>query len=173
VAFAQDAAMLKLAWISFAIWSFTTLAAVALDTGWRSYVNARFGTRIDYPDALFSPRPPPENGDGLAFEGRDGASFTISASYNVLAYTAESLEASLHQPVSGERDPYANVVFRMRRPDYLILSGFRGDIVYYDKFLFAGDHETIHHFAISYPRAAKSLYDPIVERMSRSLGYGS
>jgi hypothetical protein len=138
---------------------------------WRTYVNERFGTMIDYPASIFRPEPPPENGDGRRFKARDGAEFTISAAYNALSYTVEALEQSLHDPASGEAGDYANVTYRLSRANLLILSGFRKDQAYYEKFLFTDDHETIHHFAIVYSSTAKGVYDPIVERMSRSMTY--
>jgi hypothetical protein len=148
-----------------------TATAYAQDSNWRTYVNERFGSRIEYPANVFSPEPPPENGDGRRFKSRDAAEFTISAGYNVIPDTLQSLENSLRHPGAGNSDDYASVTYRMSKDNVLILSGFRGDNVYYDKFVFTKDQETIHHFAITYPAAAKSTYDPILERMSKSMGY--
>ena len=147
------------------------VAAQAQNAGWQTYRNERFGTRIEYPRAIFSPLPPPANGDGLKFKARDGAEFTISASHNVLSYTAASLERSLHRAEPGDADLYANVSFRLSRPNLLVLSGLRTGMVYYEKFLLSDDGGIIHHFAIAYPATAKGIYDPIVERMSKSMGY--
>jgi hypothetical protein len=145
--------------------------ARAQDSNWRTYVNERFGSRIEYPADIFSPQPPPENGDGRRFKARDAAEFTISAGYNVIPDTLQSLEDSLRHPEAGSPDDYANVTYRLSKGNVLVLSGFRGDKVYYDKFVFTKDQGTIHHFAITYPASAKSTYDPIVERMSKSMGY--
>jgi hypothetical protein len=147
-----------------------TATAYAQDSNWRTYVNERFGSRIEYPAGIFSPQPPPENGDGRRFKAGD-AEFTISAGYNVIPDTLQSLEESLRHPDAGSPDDFANVTYRMSKGNVLVLSGFRGDQVYYDKFIFSADQETIHHFAITYPAVAKSTYDPIVERMSKSMGY--
>jgi hypothetical protein len=49
-----------------------------------------------------------------------------------------------------------------------VLSGNRGDSVYYERYLFVGD--VILGVTITYPRAAKASYDPIVARIARSLG---
>jgi hypothetical protein len=161
--------MRKLMGVLFAAVAFT-VTAYAQDAGWRTYVNERFGSRIDYPASIFHPEPPPENGDGRRFKARD-AEFTISAGYNVISDTLQSLEKSLRQPEPGSPADFANVTYRLSKGDVLVLSGFRGDKVYYDKFVFTRDQETIHHFAITYPASAKNIYDPIVERMSKSMGY--
>lgn len=145
------------------------VTAYAQDAGWRTYVNERFGSRIEYPSGIFSPEPPPENGDGRRFKSRD-AEFTISAGYNVVPDTLQSLEDSLRHPDPGSPADFANVTYRLSKGNVLVLSGFRADRVYYDKFVFSRDHETIHHFSITYPASAKNIYDPIVERMSKSMG---
>lgn len=131
--------------------------AQALD--WRTYVNERFGSRIEYPAGIFSPEPPPENGDGRRFKARDGAGFTISAMYNVLSETLQSLENSLRHPEPGNPDDYGNVTYRISRGNMLVLSGVRGEMIYYEKFLFSKDRETIHHFSIVYPAGLREKYD--------------
>jgi hypothetical protein len=85
--------------------------------------------------------------------------------------TLQSLEYSLHHAESASKDDYANVTYRMSRGHVMVLSGVRGDKIYYEQFLFTGDWETIHHIAITYPAAAKNVYDPIVTRMSISMAY--
>src|SRR5665647_1236693 len=84
--------------------------AHAQDSNWRTYANERFGSSIEYPANIFSPQPPPENGDGRRFKARD-AEFTISAGYNVIPDTLQSLENSLRHPEPGNSDDYANVIY--------------------------------------------------------------
>lgn len=154
-----------------AIAAMVAVNAQAQDFNWRTYVNERFGSKIEYPANIFNPEPPPDNGDGRRFKSRDGAEFTISGGYNVIPETLQSLETSLRHPDPGSADEFANVTFRLSRGNTLILSGYRGDKIYYDKFLFTNDQQTIHHFAITYPAAAERTYDPIVEHMSKSMTY--
>lgn len=156
--------------IVFAATAFLAVAANAQNANWQTYVNERFGSSIQYPANVFDPQPPPENGDGQRFKARDGAEFTISAAYNVLHDTLQSLEQSLLHPEGGP-DDVANVTYRLSKANMLILSRGRGDQIYYDKFLFTKDQETIHHFAIAYPEAEKDTYKPIIERMSESMAY--
>lgn len=52
---------------------------------WESYINARFGTAIDYPTADFTALAPPENNDGHSFESRDGGiQIRVWAGHNAL-----------------------------------------------------------------------------------------
>ena len=88
-----------------AIAGMVAVNAQAQDSNWRTYVNERFGSKIEYPANIFSPEPPPDNGDGRRFKSRDGAEFTISGGYNVIPETLQSLETSLRHPDSVRRSP--------------------------------------------------------------------
>ncbi|OIP85638.1 MAG: hypothetical protein AUK37_04065 [Rhodobacterales bacterium CG2_30_65_12] len=73
---------------------FPTPTPLPDQVSWATYVNPRFGLRLDYPKGLFLPAPPPENGDGQAFSALDGAArFSVWGSYNVLGETAQTLMA--------------------------------------------------------------------------------
>lgn len=141
------------------------LAVSADAETWKRYVNGRYGTFAEYPADRFRPLPAPDNGDGLSFQGKDGASLIISGSFNVERLTPAGYERFLR--TSGDRD-FANVTYRSVGAHSLVLSGLRGDQVFYEEYLFAGD--LIHALFITYPRASKSEYDPIVTRIARSLG---
>jgi hypothetical protein len=55
--------------------------------------------------------------------------------------------------------------------NWLVLSGNRGDSVFYEKYVFAHgkDVDRIHGLVVTYGNGLKSVYDPIVARMARSL----
>jgi hypothetical protein len=134
---------------------------------WKHYVNARFGTAAEYPADRFRPGSPPDNGDGQAFTAADGAELRIFASYNVNDYSPAEQETFLR----GAGSDYTDVTYRATGKSSLVLSGYRGDSIFYEKYIFAGrkgDGE-IHALTVTYPRDAKAVYDPIVARMARSL----
>ena len=63
---------------------------------WRRYVNARFGTVVEFPSALLSMLPPPENDDGRSFEGIDhDIAMLVFASHNILDSTVRDRVAEL------------------------------------------------------------------------------
>lgn len=134
---------------------------------WKLHLNARFGTAAEYPAERFHPGRPPENGDGQSFTARDGAALTIFASYNVEDDTPASYEASLR---SGSSD-YSEITLRASGSNWLVLSGYRGDSIFYEKYIFTKrkDADLIHAFVITYGRDAKAVYDPIVARLARTL----
>jgi hypothetical protein len=135
-------------------------AFVAGPDGWTTYVNERFGMQFDYPDGVFTPLEPPENGDGRTFKSED-ATLEIFAFQNIDGETAASLEAQL---VGAEG--YTNVTYSPSGDNWLVLSGFRGDTIFYEKYLFAED--VVSAFGMEFPAAAKPFYAPIVERIENS-----
>jgi hypothetical protein len=128
--------------------------------GWQSYVNGRFGTSLDFPAKMFRPSPPPENGDGRRFTSPD-ATLEVYAFNNVNQETARSMKRRL---VGSEG--YRQVTYSPTGPGWLVLSGFRGKNIFYEKYFFRGD--TIQGFGIEFPRAAKPRYAPVIERIENS-----
>jgi hypothetical protein len=49
-----------------------------------------------------------------------------------------------------------------------VISGYRGDAIYYEKVMFSCAGQVVNVLAISYPKEARSLYDPVVEQMEDS-----
>lgn len=80
------------------------MPANAASQKWNSYVNARFGYSIDYPN-IFTKRIESENGDGVWLEAKD-ARLTLSGGYNVLMQDgADMLGAhNLDGLINGESD---------------------------------------------------------------------
>lgn len=158
---------LSLGLLAGAVWS---VAAHAQDQfapagdGWEFYVNDRFGTTLVFPAELFTPEAAPEKGDGRRFTSPD-ATLEIYAWDNADGETAASLERRL---VGSEG--YQDVTYSPSGPTWLVLSGYRGDNIFYEKYFFRGD--AVHGFGIEFPRAAKPRYAPIIERIEDSFRAG-
>ncbi|MBZ8133957.1 hypothetical protein [Afifella sp. IM 167] len=132
--------------------------------GWQTYVNARYGTRVDFPASVFTPTPPPENGDGRRFNAADAA-MEVYSFHNTMDETPASLEARL----TGGKG-YRNVTYSPRGNSWLVLSGFRGDTIFYEKYFFRGG--VISGFGMEFPKARKPFYAPMIERMEDSFRAG-
>lgn len=132
--------------------------------GWQTYINDRFGMRFDYPADVFSPGPPPENGDGRAFSSPD-AVLLIYASHNVLGDTPASMK---QQMVSLPE--YQDVTYSPSGDNWLVLSGYRGDTIFYEKYFFRDG--VVSGFSMEFPSARKPFYAPIIERMEDSFRAG-
>ncbi len=146
---------------------FIALTGAASAETWKLYVNARFGTRAEYPADRFKPGPPPANGDGQSFTASDGATLAIFGSYNVDNSSPAGYETFLR----GTGPDYQDISYRATGKNWLVLSGTRGETIYYDKYVFVRGKGggTVHGLVVTYPSAAKDTYDPIVARMAKSL----
>ena len=138
--------------------------AAKAQEAWTTYRNSRFGTSIEYP-TRFRPGRPPDNNDGLGFTAADGATLSVWGSLNVMEHDVAGLEAFLRE--NGARAD--RVTYRAAGENWLVLSGTRGDRIFYARHLFSHRNEIINAFEISYPAALRTRYDPILGRMSRSL----
>ncbi len=134
---------------------------------WKLYVNDRYGTAAEYPADRFHPGRPPDNSDGQSFTADDGAALAIFAHLNVDNDKPAHYEAVLR---SGSSD-YSDVTYRATGNNWLVLSGHRGDSIFYEKYIFAKgkDLGVIHALVVTYRRDTKAIYDPIVARMAKSL----
>lgn len=132
--------------------------------GWQRYVNARFGTSLDFPAEVFTPDAPPTNGDGRRMHSAD-ASLEVYTWPNTEGETA----ASLKRRLSGS-EGYTNVTYSPAGQGWLVLSGFRGDDIFYEKYFFKNG--VVSGFGMEFPRAAKPRYEGIVERIEDSFDAG-
>ena len=132
--------------------------------GWETYVNSRFGVRVDFPAEIFTPAAPPDNGDGRTFNAPD-AMLQVFAFQNV-----ESDDpAALKRELLGA-EGYRNVTYSPSGESWLVISGLRGDTIFYEKYFFRGD--VISAFGMEFPKDRKPFYAPIVERIEDSFRAG-
>jgi hypothetical protein len=134
---------------------------------WKLYVNDRFGTAAEYPADRFHPGRPPDNSDGQSFTADDGATLAIFAHFNVDNDKPAHYEAVLR---NGSSD-YSGVTYRATGNNWLVLSGYRGDSIFYEKYIFAKgkDLGVVHALVVTYRSDTKAIYDPIAARMAKSL----
>lgn len=133
--------------------------------GWTRYVNARFGTVVQYPAGLFDALPPPGNDDGRAFAAPDGsAAFHVFAGHNVF-------EQSLDELASEAADSAA--IGEITRLDVLadraVIEGERDGRVVLHVILDEPGAGIVHHLFVDYDSARAALYAPITVRMAESL----
>jgi hypothetical protein len=46
-----------------------------------------------------------------------------------------------------------------------VLSGYRGDAIYYQKVMFSCGNNVINVLSVTFPRAEKPFFGPLIERM--------
>ncbi|MGQ7794624.1 hypothetical protein ACUN0C_19655 [Faunimonas sp. B44] len=137
---------------------------LAPEQGWQLYVNGRFGTRVAYPVEVFSPRPPPENGDGRRFQSGD-AEFEVFAWENADGDTGTSMESKLLGSEGYER------VERAQASDtHLILSGIREGKAFHEHYVITGG--TIQALGMEYPRERRTEYEPLYTAIDSTFLHG-
>jgi hypothetical protein len=132
---------------------------------WTTYINDRFGMRFDYPANVFAPDNAPANGDGRTFTSKD-ARVEIYASRNVEGDTPATFREKMK-----ETEGYDEVTYSPSGDTWLVVSGFRDDMIFYEKYMFRGG--VIFAFGIDFPKKRKPYYSPIVERMENSFRPGN
>lgn len=142
--------------------------ATARADDWRTYQNDRYGTTIDYPPS-FKPLPPPDSDDGRKFESADGADFSVFASYNASDFDV----ASYRDFILKNLDAGAVVTYQSSGDDWFVVSGTKGDAIFYRRYLLSHRKQMTEGLAIEYPAKLKQSYDPIVARMAKSFRPGS
>jgi hypothetical protein len=132
--------------------------------GWQTYINDRFGVSFDFPAEIFVPQPAPENGDGRSFRS-ESATLQIVAFHNI---DDQSLAEFRRELLAG--DGYEDVTYSPSGETWFVLSGFRGDNIFYEKYLF--NDNVVSVFGIEFPTAEKPYYAPIIERIEDSFEAG-
>lgn len=160
-------------WAALLLFAGTTLSTTGvaaadqllpLGGGWQTYVNDRYGMRFDYPAHVFKRAEPAEGGEGRTFFSSD-ASLQIMSRENDLGYSPRSMM----RDVAGNPD-YREVTYNPSGRSWLVISGFRDENIYYEKYFFRGG--LISAFAIEFPRDRKPFYAPLIERIEDSFRAG-
>ena len=129
---------------------------------WQTFQVPEYGTRVEYPAAVFAPVGEAEKGVGQRFEREDGrAVLSIYARDNEDDDTPASyLRKNLRQPTLDYE--------RVSR-SFFAISMERDGTIFYSRCNFSGRRSTIHCFELVYPQSEKKAWDPVVTRISLSL----
>ena len=148
--------------------SATLPVSARAQSAWTTYRNPRLGTTIEYPADRFIPAPARESSDSQRFTASDGAEFTFGAINNVF-----QLEVVPRRKIDYKgRALDERIRHRDKGPNWLAVSGTRGDAIFYERHLISHRGGIINDFEILFPARLRRVYDPIVTRMSRSFRAG-
>jgi hypothetical protein len=144
--------------------SFLGTGSLAANLRWTIYKDAGFGCVLDYPAGLFSPEAVPP-GKPRLFSSRDGAAyFRIQGVENADRWSPQTIrEKYVSANIPGD------LTYNRTRSDFVVLSGHRGENIFYTKVAVSSDRLSACILEITYSRAQKNAFDRIVTRMSRSL----
>ena len=134
--------------------------------GWVTYVNALSGARLTFPADLFEPLPPEPGGDNQRFQSRDGQA---QLEFIALPRAAGQTPRSLQHSLIG-REGYREVTYAPRGRSWFVVSGYRNDEIFYEKYMFAGSR--VQAFAMAYPERLRHVYDRAVEAIEKNFRPG-
>jgi hypothetical protein len=137
--------------------------ALAQDLDWGVYKDELHGCRLEYPLALFT-RDPEEPGEPQRFSSEDESTyFRIMGAENIAKWTTSDIkEKYLRADMPG------NVIYERTKREFLVLSGYRDETIFYTKVAVSDDQHTACILDITYPRSRKKEFDRIVTRMSHT-----
>jgi len=132
---------------------------------YKTYHNARFGFRIDYPADL-RPQPEAENGDGRRFVSADGnTTLSAYAGYNALD---GGLAAARQLSRQGWQEQRASISLDQHTGGGTgyVLSGTVKGRIFYQKTVLKSDMLTT--FIWQYPAARKAAMDAVIQHTIRT-----
>ncbi|MBT9290411.1 hypothetical protein [Prosthecodimorpha staleyi] len=138
-----------------------------LTPDWRPYRSERHGFAFDYPAGLFVA--------GTALP--DGAGETLASADGTLRLSAFALPDPAGRPLTAVAADYLREAGsppvgyrRLTRNGHLVISGNRGDEVFYLRL--ARGRDGVHGVELRYPRRDERRYDALVTRVSLSFRPG-
>ena len=135
---------------------------------WQEHVNDRFGMRIEVPVDCFYAQPPAENDDGRLFRAGDQVELGVYGAHNAMEQDPKSLRQWLLREIDG----YDDLTYSPSGSNWLVMSGYRGDKIYYEKYIFSHGGAILNSFWITFPADDKPVFSPIIERMEDSFRPG-
>ena len=138
------------------------IGASTVDTHlWQSYTNVRFQYSICYPEDLLVPQGESPNSDGQKFLAKDGAQLLVFGRNNALD---ESLRDVLAHTEARLADAQGRVTYKVRKPNWFVVSGQNGQTIFYAKTLYS--HDQFKSFELSYDRSKAAIYQPLIGRIA-------
>jgi hypothetical protein len=135
---------------------------------WSTYQDDNYGFSYSYPVELFTQ----VEGERPSF--RYFRSPESEAKFMVGAWDSERGETPSHfkQWMLTNADGYEDITYQPRGRTWFVLSGHRGDQIYYEKVIFTCGGRVVNVLAISYPETQRGMFDQVVERMEDSFKGG-
>jgi hypothetical protein len=98
------------------------------------------------------------------FVSRDAEAELMVGAWNNAGQTPTEFKRWLLANTGG----YDQMTYVPRGRSWFVISGYRGDDIYYEKVMFSCAGSVVNIFAITYPQGLRHEYDRVVERMENS-----
>jgi hypothetical protein len=132
------------------------------EDGWITYKNDDLGYSFYYPSTFFEPQGIAAATEAKIFLSPDKrAKIVVSAVENDEGFTL----AGYRKTVLGEFSGYERLDYSPKGQTWFVLSGYRGENIYYQKVLFSCGNGVINVFSITFPTADRAFHEGLVEVM--------
>ncbi len=142
-------------------------AQAAFDEGaaWETYRSDRFGYSLLFPSNVLEQRNETPDGRGVELSSNDGfVKLKVLAADNTDNVSLGEYRAAILRELSaGNKLSYGPM-----GQNWFVLSGVRGDSIYYQKVIFACGGRVIDAFALTYPEQRRQEFDPIVTTIEKN-----
>lgn len=102
------------------------------------------------------------NEDGRTFLSPDGqAKLVVFAAFNSENFTPQEYRETIVKEFTG----YDRITYGPKGQTWFVLSGFRGNDIYYQKVMFSCRGNIINALSVTFPAEEKPRYAPIIERI--------
>ena len=128
--------------------------------GWGTQTSRNYGYRLDIPKGLFRI----VSGDRF---GRRYESETLDGNL-VVANRVNATQEPLLAAIRDELPKLDKVTYERRTGKFVVLSGFSGGSIVYYKARATCDNADIAAFTLTYDAKARTVFDPLIARMSKS-----
>jgi hypothetical protein len=132
------------------------------DDGWTTYKSDEFGYSLCYPSAYFEPQGIAAGGEPKTFLSPDGkAKLVVSGADNDEGFTLAGYRSTILNEFGG----YDRLDYSPKGQTWFVLSGYRGNKIYYQKVMFSCNGRIINALSVTFPAAEKSFYEGLIEVM--------
>ncbi|HKD28406.1 MAG TPA: hypothetical protein VKC66_21205 [Xanthobacteraceae bacterium] len=137
------------------------LEQTAAPHAWKTYTNVRFQYAICYPEDLLVPQGESDNSDGQKFLANDSGQLVVFGSNNGLNQPLKNNLAATASRLAGTS---GKVTYKLLKPDWFVISGQNGPIIFYAKVFFSRGQ--FKSFELTYNGSAASVYEPLIRRLA-------
>lgn len=131
------------------------------------YTNARFGFRVEYPADWGEPETS-TNGDGARVYNSVRSASIVLSGWRLDGDTVKALfDADSRDDTKRQR----TVTYKVMKGDWYVVSGFEGDNIFYRKVIVREAEDRQASFTLTFPKARKVEFDPVIARIAASLAF--
>ena len=132
---------------------------------WETYRSERFGYSLLFPARVLEHHSETPDGRGVELSSKDGSvRLKVLAADNSDNISIGEYRAAILREFSGSNQLQYGPIGQ----SWFVLSGVRGNSIYYQKVLFACGGRIINAFALTYPEQQRRELDPLVTTIEKN-----